>query len=402
MKIGKVGYKVRCRRELSMMIMIINLALLGMFSFVGVVAAEPQPEVKIYRSEMVEPGFALITSKGKAWVKLVNLEGEVINRWHVDSPRVRLLPNGNLLALHGTNVGPERKRWNELRNVIREYSWDGKVVWETQVGDLAHHDVQRLPNGNTIFLVRYMLSDVEKEKVTDPIRRQQPFRSDDIVEVNTAGEVVWQWKAHEHLDVNTCGARPCDAPRPNLNLNQEYDWSHLNTVSIVPENKWYDNGDARFKPGNILTFPRSMWEAIMIDRSTKEVVWRYTGDYRGGLDNGHEPIMIPKGFPGAGNILIFDNGRKKHRGESVILEINPVSQELVWKYENGKEFFSRARGAVQRLKNGNTLISEDNRGRCFEVNTAGEIVWLYQEDGQTNRCSKYAPDFAPQFMAGNS
>ena len=52
---------------------------------------------------------------------------------------------------------------------------------------------------------------------------------------------------------------------------------------------------------------------------------------------------------------------------------------IVWEYspEGDDEFFTPARGSQQRLANGNTLITEANRARVFEVDTKGRIVWEY-------------------------
>ena len=45
--------------------------------------------------------------------------------------------------------------------------------------------------------------------------------------------------------------------------------------------------------------------------------------------------------------------------------------------ENGEDFFSRTRGSIQRLPNGNTLITESDRGYVFEVTPEGETVWRF-------------------------
>ena len=40
--------------------------------------------------------------------------------------------------------------------LLREYAWDGKVVWEYKVSNsrqIAHHGFDRLPNGNTAILI---------------------------------------------------------------------------------------------------------------------------------------------------------------------------------------------------------------------------------------------------------
>ena len=49
------------------------------------------------------------------------------------------------------------------------------------------------------------------------------------------------------------------------------------------------------------------------------------------------------------------------------------------------DFFSKSRGSVQRLPNGNTLITESDKGYVFEVTPKKEIVWRFAnpdiEDG---------------------
>lgn len=107
--------------------------------------------------------------------------------------------------------------------------------------------------------------------------------------------------------------------------------------------------------------------------------------------------MIPEGLPGAGNIMVFDNGGGAGFGESNpfapdgrfiveryssrVLEIDPVTMEKVWEYSiqgHGRfHFFSHNVSMAQRLPNGNTLITEGAAGRVFEVTVEGEIVWEY-------------------------
>ena len=219
---------------------------------------------------------------------------------------------------------------------------------------------------------------------------------------------------YEHLDLNHLPkivASP-DWPAGPYN-NTACDWMHVNTVQALPENKWYDMGDERFKPGNVMISPRCLDTIYIIDRDTKEVVWSYSGDYRGGLSGQHEPHMIEKGLPGEGNILIFDNGASPwkdlaHCGCSYVLEINPVTKEIVWIYENDQLFYSRFTSNAQRLPNGNTLICEAAGKRIFEVTrrylgikkrVREEIVWEYVEGAGTNRAYRYPYDYCPQLRA---
>ena len=64
-----------------------------------------------------------------------------------------------------------------------------------------------------------------------------------------------------------------------------------------------------------------------------------------------------------------------------MLEIDPVSQAVVWTYDGcgGKPFFAETRGEQTVLANGNVLTHEPQGGRVLEV-TGGpqpRLVWEY-------------------------
>ena len=83
--------------------------------------------------------------------------------------------------------------------------------------------------------------------------------------------------------------------------------------------------------------------------------------------------------------------------------------EKVWEYSLSGQgrflFFSHYVSSVQRLPNGNTLITEGADGRIFEVTPEDEIVWEYvspffgTERGRTNRiyrAHRVPYDWVPQ------
>ena len=91
----------------------------------------------------------------------------------------------------------------------------------------------------------------------------------------------------------------------------------------------------------------------------------------------HRPHIIPKGLPGAGNLLVFDNGGvagygaadpaptgagNMRRIQSRVLEVNPLTFEQVWEYSIGGQracgSFSHYVSSAQRLPNGNTMVTE--------------------------------------------
>jgi Arylsulfotransferase (ASST) len=103
------------------------------------------------------------------------------------------------------------------------------------------------------------------------------------------------------------------------------------------------------------------------------IKWTMTGQFA----HQHDPDFLANG-----NILLFDNrGGNGEYGQSQILEINPNTQKIVWRYRGNAQwpFFSQIRGSQQPLPNGNVLITESDGGRLLEVTRAAEpeIVWEY-------------------------
>ena len=356
--------------------------------------------VTVYKPEKCSEGYLLEFYERRTPI-LMDMKGSVVHTWENARGigRMRLLPNGNLLLIAELNRSadalppgqdePKLVQQGKRTNLL-EVDWNGKKVWEYTPPGRPHHDIQRLPNGNTLMIYAESVPEEYKAKANDPKRQKANMISDVILEVNQKGETVWEWHEYEHLDINLFSS-----------TDGMPDWTHTNTVQSLPPNKWYDAGDKRFKPGNVLISVRNQNTIYIIDRETKKIAWSYTGDYKGGLAHQHEPHMIEPELPGAGNILIFDNGycarSAAHDGRTFILEIDPVTKKIVWKYENGHDFFSATAGVQQRLPNGNTLITASCEHRVFEVTSSGEVVWEWVPDGYPPmRPNRYPPDYCPQ------
>lgn len=359
----------------------------------------------IYRPKRCSNGYTgfAIRIGGRQVVRLIDMNGRVVNEWRFEStalkgglPRARLLPNGHLLVL-----------WGGLTfgtGGAQEYDWGGKLVWEyrTPAHYQPHHDVVRKENGNTLLICREVVPEMVRARAADPERRKELY-ADAIVEVTPENEVVWEWHQYEHLDIDLCN--PILAPRTwwaGPDNNTITDWTHTNTVQALPRNRWHDAGDERFKPGNVLLSLRQLDQVFIVDRDSGQIVWQYTGDYKGGLSGQHDSHMIEKGLPGAGNIVIFDNGASpyknlEHAGCSYVLEVNPTTNAVVWVYDSGERFHSNFTSSSQRLWDGTTLINEAAHGRLFEVSAQAEIVWEYlYPEGRASRAYRYAYDYCPR------
>ena len=187
------------------------------------------------------------------------------------------------------------------------------------------------------------------------------------------------------------------------------DWTHANSIAYNP------------KLDQIVMSVRGPGEFWILDHSTtKEEAktdkggkhgkgggllyrWGNPQAYQRGapqdqrLFGQHDVHWIEEGKPGAGNILIFNNGDNRKDGAySSIEEITPPvkadgSYEMeegaaygpekpAWRYvaEPKESFFSQFLSGVQRLPNGNTLVCAGMTTELFEVTPAGQRVWEHQ------------------------
>ncbi|WP_020485138.1 aryl-sulfate sulfotransferase [Methylomonas sp. MK1] len=358
---------------------------------------------------------------------LIDLNGNEVHQWaNSGQPPLFLDPqlvNGQqghvLLQFSGATGGGAN---NKEAQSIGEVDWDGKVVWQwggAKAQDTygasgnsndsngygtairQHHDWRRLPNGNTVILINYekQVKGFKAEKLLD----------DGIYEVDPKGQVVWKWHAYDHL--NEFGFSKASLKYLHQTLGRgndktkPFDYLHFNNMSVVGPNKWFDAGDQRFHPDNLLIDSREANFIAIIDKKTGKVVWRIGPDFTPAsfenkvprpvdqISGQHDAHIIPKGLPGEGNLLVFDN-----QGEagyppvklgvggqlgSRVLEIDPIKKEIVWQYtgaDSGRPnyaFYSSYISSARRLPNGNTLIDEGMNGRFLQVTAKGEIVWEY-------------------------
>ena len=378
----------------------------------------------VFHPDKTWSGYTIIDTPGEGGAALIDMNGNLLRRWTevaaVPGP-FRILPGGYVLG--GTN----RRRPHQEAPELIQVNWDGEIVWTFDRTELVeeegeepkwmarqHHDWQREGNpvgyyapgaepmvdgGRTLILAH---RNVLRPEISDKL-----LEDDYILEVTWDGEILWDWLASDHLDeFGFSGeARNTIYRYPNWNeARGSADWLHINAASYVGPNRWYDEGDERFYPDNIVWSSREANIIAIVDR-TGAIVWKMGPDYRdvpalaelGQIVGQHHPHIIPEGLPGAGNLLVFDNGGSagygapnptaptgrgsSRRFSSRVLEINPVTFEEVWQYSiEGQEqitFFSQYVSSAQRLPNGNTMITSGAIGRVFEVTVDQEIVWEY-------------------------
>jgi len=316
-------------------------------------------------------GYTLYSGRWTEEAHLLDMEGQVVHSWSYpqgfDWCYAELMPDGTLAVII-------KELEDQVDGMFFELSWEGDLLRTIHMP--AHHDFVRKADGNTVLLCR--------EYVSDDEIHPGGLKSDALYEVTPDDEVVWEWHAHDHaLKLETLV--DVDFPRADR------DWAHTNTVELLPDGP-AAAADDRFAEGNVLFSMCNMDTIGVIDAASGQVVWAWGP---GIVQKQHMPTMLDNG-----NLLIFDNGSE--RGWSRILELDPVADEVVWSYvaEPQESFFSDIRGGNQRLPNGNTLITDSDHGRVFEVTTGGDIVWewitpeTFEEGGEVMpiyRSMRYDP-----------
>jgi hypothetical protein len=393
-------------------------------------------------------GYTLFAPLMGTGTYLVDNFGREIKSWKSDKlsgASDYLLEDGSLLrceSLQNTsfNSGGSGGR-------VKRTSWDGQIMWTYDYSNTSHcqqHDIEYLPNGNVLLLAWEVKSAAEASARGKTATGN--VWMDHVVEVkpsgSSGGTIVWEWHVWDHLVQDKDQSKEnygvvADHPElVDINFNSSgADWLHTNHVKYNAE------------LDQILISVVDLSEVWIIDHSTTtaqsashsggkygkggDLLYRFGNPaaYKSGsssdrlLYGQHGPVLIPKGYPGADNIIVFNNGTQS-RGSSVDEFKLPVNAdgsydlakkpEKVWSYAPSG-FFATNLGSAQRLANGNTLICHGTSGTLYEVTSAKNIVWKYispvtnsgitkqgQNPGgsmgmQPNQCFRawrYAPDYA--------
>ena len=251
---------------------------------------------------------------------------------------ISCLPGNLLWAGRVEDAGPPL--WRGKGGLLREYTWDGEVVWEHS-DPAQHHDFRRRPDGSTIYIGwEPVPADVQPRiKGGQPGSEHEGVTYSDYVrEVSPTGDTVWEWHAWRDLDLDrwelchSCGRD---------------EFAHANACFPL------DDG------GVMLSF-RRLNAIMMIDRETCKTRWSHQDATWG---HQHDCTVLPNG-----NILLFANGiHGLDNPFSRVIELDPKSGETVWHYRGSPiwTFFSPNISGAQRFDNGNTLICEGQMGRAF-------------------------------------
>ena len=389
----------------------------------------PRTQGLLMRTPESFDGYTLISPMNVTSTYLIDPRGRVVHSWqskYRPGQSAYLLPNGNLLRCG--KLGNTASPGGGDGGIVEEFDWQNNLVWSFTLSSstqMLHHDICRMPNGNTLMIVWDYKTGAEtlaagRDPRTLPPSPDNGLWPDKIIEVKktgtTSGSIVWEWSAFDHLvqDHDSTKANYGDpAKHPEL-IDVNYspdganDWMHTNAIDYNPA------------LDQIMISVRSFDEFWILDHSTttQEAAGHTAGKSKKGGDilyrwgnpmtyraadvtsrrlfRQHDAHWIPSGLPGAGNVLAFSNGVERPDGTySTVEEVTlptrdsngaypmtgkvwgPTAPTWTYKASDPKSFFSIYVSGAQRLPNGNTLVCGGWIGNVREVDQKGVTVWEY-------------------------
>lgn len=312
-------------------------------------------------------GLNLLTSAHEPGALLIDMAGEVLHRWKLDFAevwpnyrgnrqntsfwrRVHLFRNGDVLAIfEGLCIFRIDRR--------------SRLLWSSKVG--AHHDMVPMPDGSVWVLTR-------EGRVIPRLHERRPVLEDFISLLDAGGAEVRRISILEALDDSQF------SDHWSGEFGGKGDLFHTNSLERL-DGRLAEVHPA-FAEGNFLISMRTLNLIAVLDPEQERIVWALRGDF----NRQHDPRVLSNG-----HLLLFDNNPRGRA--SRILELDPLSGEQAWVYQgsDSEPFYSATCGVAQRLSNGNTLVTESDYGRAFEVTSDGSIVWEYYSPFRAGKDGRY-------------
>lgn len=398
------------------------------------ITAEPQEQtVGLFINDSTSfEGYTLFAPMRYTTTYLINNEGLLVHSWessHRPGQSIYLLENGDLLRTAQIMGNPTFSAGG-AGGGVQHIDWDGNLVWDFEYSSslhLLHHDIEPLPNGNVLMIAwEYKTAAEAVAAGRNPsLLTDDELWPDHVIEVEptglTSGDVVWEWHIWDHL------IQDYDSTKANFGVVEDHpelidinfsgyagpqqgraDWIHTNSIDY---NEEFDQ---------IILSVHGFSEIWVIDHSTTteeaashtggnsgrggDILYRWGNPqaYRAGSASDqkffqqHDARWIESGYPGEGDILVFNNGSGRPAGDySTVDEFvppvdsngnyshvpgssyGPEEQNWVYMAENPPDFFAQSVSGAHRLPNGNTLVCDGPHGTFFEVSPDTDIVWLY-------------------------
>ncbi|MBN1781388.1 aryl-sulfate sulfotransferase [bacterium] len=224
------------------------------------------------------------------------------------------------------------------------------------------HELQLLANGH-YMIIGLSYRNVNMSQLVSGGRTNAQLIENNLIEMDANDNPVFIWRSQDHYDVR-------DAINVDLTANS-IDYIHMNSIDLDLD-------------GNYIVSCRHLCEITKIHRETGDFIWRLGGkndefewiDTPYEISWQHDTRVLPNG-----HLTVFDNGNTRWPRFSRALELKLNTSQMkatkVWEYRNSPDYSSSFMGNVQRLTNGNTVISwgDDYLPKITEVTPGGDKIY---------------------------
>ncbi|MFC1667544.1 arylsulfotransferase family protein [Candidatus Omnitrophota bacterium] len=325
-----------------------------------------------YDKNLSFKGLNLYCPRNLPVAYIIDMSGKPLHSWSakIDEDdswlHVDMYKNGDLLAILKDKA-------------LVKLDWDSNVKWIKKMK--FHHDISIAENGDIYILTR-------KGEIVFHYGLPIPVVNDYLVIMSPEAKVKKEISLFKVLKKEVslkklliymrrdALIRILEIARGGFALDKCYfDILHNNTIKMADRDI-----SGVCKKGDVLISACRLNLIGILNIEDERLIWHWGS---GDLDAQHHPTFLKNG-----NILIFDNGMR--RKYSRVIELNPLTKDIIWKYEAypREDFYSLSRGSSQRLPNGNTLITESDNGRVFEITKDGKIVWEFYNPEITDDSKK--------------
>lgn len=345
-----------------------RLRSLGYLDVVGLPKLGAGRGARVVVLQLASPGDTLVVFAGTCTCQLLSLEGDLIRSW-TDQPCHRwedaeLLPDGDLVVVGARLDQDAVADPIESGRYVMRLSWDGEVVWRSEIN--AHHDVSVAPDGK-------LLTVVLKRRRIPAIDPDNDVADDLMTVLSPEGKVLEQVSLYDVLSGSKLPFTFQKAGGGGRSGPRLIDLFHTNAI------RWAGRPELTARSpiygrDTVLVTSRHQDELMIIDWPRRQLLWHWG---RGVLSGPHDASVLDNG-----NILVFDNGLS--RQSSRVLELNPLAPAQMVQFAPGSSrMFDRVMGSCQRMANGNTLIVDSERGAAIELTPNGAPAWTYEGTQQT-------------------
>lgn len=370
--------------------------------------------------------FHLYSTMSGTTTYLTDTNGTVVHTWtHTAATKTGyssyLLPGGVLLRTvsktgNSFTGGP-------ICGQVQKVDWNGNILWDYIYSTsqyCTHHDIAPMPNGNVLLIAyeRKSATEVLAAGCTSSIE----MWPDKIVEVEpvgaTGGNIVWEWKAWDHLVQNVDPNKPnyqtsiVNHPELlNINYGTQKDWMHMNGVNFNPMLNQIAFSCHNLNEIYVIDHSTTTAEAAshsggnsgkggdILYRWGKPAVYSATGSQI--LKVCHDAHWIPEGVPNAGYLVAYNNQGISNNASCVDI-IDAPENGYNYSITSGSAYlpstytlrqasggYNSNMGNSQQLPNGNMIVTVATAGVMKEFDANGNLLWSKTASGAVPKSFRY-------------